>query len=297
MNKTFLSFFLLIALIFSACAQRDLSAGAAENPTEPDTPSAATEAPTPEEIPTATPNASPTTEPAPEAALVPRAEVGEVLVLSYHAFTEDASVIEKWDLYMSPGAFKSQLQKLLECGYTPIFASELASDYLPEKPVVITIDDGYLDNYEIAFPILKECDVKATIFIIASYLEERPEYLTWAHITEMYESGLVDFQSHTYNLHATGLVYPEASDISYDAWLALLDEDAQLMEDTFLEKLGYAPTVLCYPLGKWNMDISDFYSSRYNVFFSGNYGVANLSQDSLLALPRIWSVESTVIKP
>lgn len=229
---------------------------------------------------------------------VPREEVDTVLVLSYHAFTENMSVIEKNDLYISPQTFENQIITLLECGYTPIFASELTADMLPEKPVVITMDDGYMDNYELAFPILKKYNVKATIFIISSYMdeEETGEFFSWSIAREMYESGVVELQSHTYDMHnGNGLAYEAGT--NYDEWLTQLERDAELAEEIFLEKLGYAPTVLCCPFGKWNKDVSEFYSDRYGVVFYGEYDLADLSRDSLMALPRIWAVEATVIKP
>ena len=68
---------------------------------------------------------------------------------------------------------------------------------LPEKPVIITFDDGYADNYENAYPILKKYGFKATIFLIYDFTNTYPNYLTWDQIAEMKESGLIRFESHT----------------------------------------------------------------------------------------------------
>ncbi len=96
---------------------------------------------------------------------------------------------------------------------------------LPEKPVIITSDDGYQDIYTNAFPILKKYDYKMTIFLVTGYIgnsdEDRkvnsfdknyPAYtrpiLTWPEITEMYKYGC-EFQSHSVNHIRLGLASNE----------------------------------------------------------------------------------------
>ena len=73
-------------------------------------------------------------------------------------------------------------------------------DYkLPKNSILITFDDGYKNNYTLAFPILKKYNMKATIFLNTKFIEKDDAYLNWAEIREMYESGLVDFQLHTHS--------------------------------------------------------------------------------------------------
>ena len=71
---------------------------------------------------------------------------------------------------------------------------------IEKKSVLITFDDGYVDNYYVVLPILKKYDAKATVFIIGSKVGLEG-YLTWDNIKEMKKSGIFDFESHTYNLH------------------------------------------------------------------------------------------------
>ena len=77
-------------------------------------------------------------------------------------------------------------------------------DYkLPKNSILITFDDGYKNNYTLAFPILKKYNMKATIFLNTKFIEKDEAYLSWDEIREMYESGLIDFQLHTHSHQLT----------------------------------------------------------------------------------------------
>ncbi|HHT63007.1 MAG TPA: polysaccharide deacetylase family protein [Clostridia bacterium] len=106
---------------------------------------------------------------------------------------------------VSTGLFEKHLKALLEQGYTPVTFYEL-SQYLnkkggmPAKPVIITMDDGYLSNYTLAFPLLKKYKVPATFFVTTAYMGIKTQmpHISWDQAREMEESGLVDIQSHTH---------------------------------------------------------------------------------------------------
>ena len=77
-------------------------------------------------------------------------------------------------------------------------------DYtLPLNSILITFDDGYKNNYTLAFPILKKYNIKATIFLNTKFIEKDETYLNWDEIREMYKSGLIDFQLHTHSHQLT----------------------------------------------------------------------------------------------
>ena len=77
-------------------------------------------------------------------------------------------------------------------------------DYkLPKNSILITFDDGYKNNYTLAFPILKKYNMKATIFLNTKFIEKDEAYLNWDEIREMYKSGLIDFQLHTHSHQLT----------------------------------------------------------------------------------------------
>ncbi|MHC9416870.1 polysaccharide deacetylase family protein, partial [Clostridium perfringens] len=98
------------------------------------------------------------------------------------------------ELLVNPEKFKEQLQNLKDNNYTPITLDELY-EYLrnnkpiPEKSVVITLDDGYKGNYEYAYPLLKEFKFTATIFVISNYVGAQ-DFMTADQLKEMSNNGI-----------------------------------------------------------------------------------------------------------
>lgn len=122
-----------------------------------------------------------------------------VPVLTYHNFTTDPA--EANILTIPAEAFRKQLRYLEEHGYRVITADQLLDfiefdEPIPDKSVVITIDDGWRSTYEIALPILKEFDVPATVFIYTDFIGQGAKALTWDMIAELHAAGL-DIECHT----------------------------------------------------------------------------------------------------
>lgn len=159
-----------------------------------------------------------------------------VPVLMYHAVSDH--IWGNTDLFVSPSELEKQIQAMLEAGYMPITFEELDHVDEIEKPVLMTFDDGYDDNYTELFPILQKYNVKATIFIIVNDIGARHK-MTREQIKELSDSGLVSIQSHTMShnyldwMNETQLRYEH-----YDSLIAL----ARIT--------GKQPFVMCYPTGK-----------------------------------------------
>ncbi|MBQ9737823.1 MAG: polysaccharide deacetylase family protein, partial [Clostridia bacterium] len=139
----------------------------------------------------------------------------EVPILMYHSILRSTNTHGNY--IISESAFESDLKFLKDNGYTTIFIGDLI-DYveggkeLPQKPVILTFDDGYYNNYLYAFPLLKKYNSKAVLSIIGYYTDlytetpdENPSYshVTWGNVKDMLSSGLVELQNHSYNLHTT----------------------------------------------------------------------------------------------
>lgn len=104
-------------------------------------------------------------------------------------------------LSTAPSVFEAQLAFLQENGYRTLFARELPGflqkpETLPPHPMVLTFDDGYEDFYTFAFPLLQKYQAKATVYVMADYVNARG-YLGEREIGELLQSGLVEIGSHT----------------------------------------------------------------------------------------------------
>lgn len=140
-------------------------------------------------------------------------------ILMYHT-VEETVLEENENSCVTTERFEEQMKGLLDNGYTPINFANLR-DYkegrvkLPDKPVIITMDDGYLNNYTNAYPIYKKYGIQATLFVSPYYMEEEDteRHFGWRAAQEMEESGLIDIQPHGYD--HTPLSYLSTEDIRY----------------------------------------------------------------------------------
>lgn len=123
--------------------------------------------------------------------------------------------------------FKEQMKYLKDNGYTTLTLNELynfleKNKPIPEKSIVITLDDGYVDNYTNAYPILKELGFNATVFVITSNIDKDKRTLTSKQIKEMDEAG-IQIASHTYN-------HDKLDDLSYEKQLQTMKKSKDDLE-------------------------------------------------------------------
>lgn len=159
----------------------------------------------------------------------------KVPVFMYHGVTDYT-----WgsaELFVSPSVLEEQLRYLVENGYDPIWFEDLREVEKYDKPVILTFDDGYQDNYTDLFPLLQKYNVKATIFVITGWLGGE-KYLTPEQVTEMSQSGLVSIQSHTWSHKDMDTLPAEAQ-----------REQMSQSKLAILRLTGKEPAVLCYPRG------------------------------------------------
>lgn len=211
-------------------------------------------------LPTVTPVPSP--EPAPALPLLEPTPDGversaSVPILMYHYVSTppaDADVY-RIDLSTPPDLFAAHLDRLQAEGYTTISLYQLIAHLaqgapLPDKPVIITFDDGYRDNYENAFPLLAERGMTATFFVVTDFIdEERPLYLSWDMTREMLAAGM-SIESHGRN-HFT----LEGQDDDFLVWQALGSLE------TLQHELGVRPRFVSYPAGDYDQRTIDIFHS------------------------------------
>jgi len=202
-----------------------------------------------------------------------------VRVLMYHHI-QDEEVAKKRNqknLNVTPEFFRKHLQYLKDKSYNVIGMADLKNFFdngtsLPKNPVMLTFDDGYKDNYEKMYPILKEFGYKATIFVATGLLENE-DYMSWADLKNM--TDLVYIGNHTWSHHAsTG----SAQVLSQEIGLA----DKQLSESGFNNIKIFA-----YPYGKPSSTSEDVLKSKgYEIAFTTTHGNI-LCKKKSLELPRI----------
>lgn len=135
---------------------------------------------------------------------------GKMPILMYHDLTDDPDKTNS--MTITGERFRLDMEFLQEFGYTPLLPADLiairdGSLAMPDRPVMVTFDDGYRSNYDIAYPILLQTGMKAVISVIAHNMTaEEPadgvrNHLLWSEMREMVQSGTVEIGSHTYNLH------------------------------------------------------------------------------------------------
>lgn len=118
-------------------------------------------------------------------------------VLTYHHVGDG----KEW-YYVGAGEFETHLKYLKENGFSVLNLAE-ASEVLagkramPQRPVVVTFDDGYEDNFSAALPLLEKYGMRATFFITTGKMGQ-PEYLTWSQARAMQKRGM-EIGSHTVN--------------------------------------------------------------------------------------------------
>jgi len=199
----------------------------------------------------------------------------KVLVLNYHMV--NPMVIS---LAIDPTDFEWQMKYLVDHGYHTISTDELydfmeGKGALPDRPVLITFDDGYVDNYTNAYPILKKYNLKATIFIVTGFVSSRKGYLTWDQLREMEQHGIMA-QSHT----VTHAPLPELPD-------ERIREELVESKRTAEAELGHPIDFIAYPTGAHDLHIvSIAKAAGYRGGFTVKYGNVDRSSN-VYAMERV----------
>lgn len=241
----------------------------------------------------------------------------EVPVLLYHHITTDQGY---GDNVMSTAMFEKHLKAIDEAGYNTVSAKEMIDfvfygKALPEKPILISFDDGYHSNYELAYPLLKKHNMKAIIFAIGWAIGE-DEYKNtgksiiphfgFDEINEMTSSGLIEVQSHTYDMHQSyehenaqnireSVLKLENEDTA--SYLASLENDYKTFDMILFNNAGFRNYAIAYPHGEYSEE-SEEILKRLGCYisFSTEFSQKNIltqgELDSLRVLNRFTISES-----
>lgn len=187
-----------------------------------------------------------------------------VPIVMYHSVLKDSQKSGKY--IITPATLEEDLKYLVNNGYTTITMSDLISYVyedtpLPEKPIILTFDDGHYNNLGYAVPLLEKYHMKGIISIVGEYTDTFSKtdeanlnysYLRWKDIKQLIASGTIEFQNHTNNLHATSNGRMGCSKKSYESnesYSNILSNDILTLQKKFWQNTGYMPNTFTYPFG------------------------------------------------
>lgn len=172
-------------------------------------------------------------------------------IIMYHEVKPDKSgkdAIQPWE-------FETDLKWLANNGYTTIVMADLIAYVrdgtpLPEKPIILSFDDGYYNNYVYVLPLLQQYSARIVLSLLGRNTDDFTEWpsksidyahVTWSQLNEMLDTGLVEVQNHSYDLHAYtserhGCMQNRGE--SDAAYTQLLRADLQRLQDELAEHTG-----------------------------------------------------------
>ena len=218
-------------------------------------------------------------------------------ILEYHMVRDDLPDKEAYDYAVPLEDFRQQLDYLREQGYETITLLEYMKAKkgkftLPEKPIVLTFDDGYDDNYTNLLPLLEERGMKAVVFMVTNDIG-RPGYLTWEQLRDMEKRG-IELGSHTANHQP----------------LTTLDEnkrEEELKLSKLLMEWNGLKTIFSfsYPNGAYDEKLPPLLKeNEYLAAVTGEAGLNDMSTDPYLLhrinIPRphlgLWEFKARLLK-
>ncbi|MBI2020632.1 polysaccharide deacetylase family protein [Candidatus Daviesbacteria bacterium] len=184
------------------------------------------------------------------------------------------------NLSVTPDKFDEQMGYLQTSGFTPITLDTLAAGLfgkaeLPTKPIVITFDDGYIDLYYNAFPILKKYQFRAVAFVPTG-LVGTTYYASWEQLDEMQRSGLLAIESHS-------ITHQDLTALSKDQRIKELSESKKILETRY----GGPVNFIAYPYGFSNQQVWQDARSLGYVGGLGTWYSNIVSEGVIYNMPRI----------
>lgn len=228
-------------------------------------------------------------------------ETLELPIIMYHSVSATANPSNGYEI--SNHQFEADLDYFQSEGYNTILMEELI-DYvhndgrLPENPILLTLDDGYRNNYEEVFPLLAQYKSKAVICPITSGIafpidDYRLPFISLEQALELDASPWVELQSHTYDMHNSNgrsgcLRLPGES---YATYRQIFQEDLRLNTEYFQEHGLTLPTTFSYPGGYHNTETHNLlveagFLASYTTFEPGMNKIVPGNKNCLYNLSR-----------
>ncbi len=184
-----------------------------------------------------------------------------VPILCYHQFTEGPQTAS--NLVVTARQFEAEMAYLKRNGYQVVPLVDLADflsgdKALPDRTVVITVDDGYKSFYTVAYPILKKYQYPSTLFVYPEFIGGRLG-LSWSQLETLQADPLVNVQSHS--LSHTSLA-PHPGGENPDDYLARLAVEVETTDRILSKRLGQRVDLFAYPYGNSSPELVELLQDR-----------------------------------
>ncbi len=213
----------------------------------------------------------------PESDGVTRTADAPILMYHYISTAPSAQDRIRYGLSVPPEMFEAQLKLLHDNGFTTITLRDLyeylaVGTPLPEKPILLTFDDGYVDNYTNAFRILQKYGMSGTFFVLTGKADAGdPAYLSWDMIQEMSKAGM-DIQLHSRD-------HLDMRNRSYDWLVFQIIGGRQSIEG----HTGKPVIFIAYPSGKYDANVQRFLANtNFWAAVTTAFGTSHVLKDALL---------------
>ena len=199
-----------------------------------------------------------------------------VPILVYHRVNDT----ERSPTTLTVAEFDAQMKYLVDNGYHTISPDDLLDAWengktLPDKPVVLTFDDGHEDIYKNIFPILQKYNMRATVFVVTNHIGMK-DFLTWDQARALQAGGFVDIESHT-------MTYKNLTTLKGDKLWEEIYGSKQAIEWMLKKPAKF----IAYPDGKYSVDAEDTCKEvGFRAGFIEDYGLAQSDEDNFI-LTRI----------
>lgn len=201
--------------------------------------------------------------------------MNKLVILYYHDIVPEGEGFSYQKLEVSK--FEEQMKFLMGKAFQTLLFSDLDKP-LPEKPVIVSFDDGFRSVYEKAAPIMKKYGIKGNVYLPTAYIGKDPKFMSWEMVQSLYITNDWYFAAHTHN-HVDIRKLDEKS----------AKKEISLSHEEISQHLGYTPDVFCMPYGAFDKRSADLVRKigNYQYILGSFYGAINVKQLGNAVLPRI----------
>ena len=228
----------------------------------------------------------------------------ELPILMYHSVLKDSELSGKY--IVTPELLEQDIEYLEKNGYTSV-SMRSVTDYvdngtpLPEKPVMLTFDDGCYNNYEYVLPILEKHNAHGIFCVVGKYTDDYTSineantaygYMRWIEVHNMSVNPHAELANHSYDFHRYGRGRngsKKRANESGAEYKELFRADTQRVQNGFIKNSIDAPVIYAYPFGAYSKESFDVLKSmgfRATLTCNEGINIITRSPESLYLLKR-----------